>query len=218
VLPPTRHYRIFPSGQRWYYDPRKVAAATVSLLGIGIGIRGAVIPDYYYGSYLETVPFTNRTHIVLRSPLEEREHTETRFPYLKEKYASIILDPRHPDCVHLNDITSKLVRALHSHLIIESHDDTAMLVGGKAGSAVGVLRRKLARAQPATGHLNGLKWEVMIVKDKRVNMWSYPAGKLIATTALLQVFKTDAEVATIIAHEVCLFDQWAHVPFLVALL
>jgi predicted Zn-dependent protease len=181
----------------------------VPLLGIGIG--GALILDYH--GYIETVPFTNRTHIVLRTPLQEREHSETRFACLKEKHASIILDPHHPDCVRLNNITSKLVRAVHTHLIIKSHD-TAMLEldRGNAASVVEVLRKKLGsagRAQPATGHLDGLNWEVMVVEDKRVNMWCYPAGKIVVPTGFLEVFRTDAEIATMIAHEVGLFAQWA---------
>jgi hypothetical protein len=154
----SRHYCTSTQRySRWYYDPRKVALAT-ALLSIGIG--GALIPDYH--GYIETVPFTNRTHIVLRTPLQEREHSETRFACLKEKHASIILDPHHPDCVRLNNITSKLVRAVHTHLIIKSHD-TAMLEldRGNAASVVEVLRKKLGsagRAQPAIGHLDGLNW------------------------------------------------------------
>jgi hypothetical protein len=83
---------------------------------------------------------------------------------------------------------------------------------GNAASVVEVLRKKLGsagRAQPATGHLDGLNWEVMVVEDKRVNMWCYPAGKIVVPTGFLQVFRTDAELATMIAHEVGLFAQWA---------
>uniref|UniRef100_A0ACD5XFK7 Uncharacterized protein n=1 Tax=Avena sativa TaxID=4498 RepID=A0ACD5XFK7_AVESA len=218
---PTRHYCTFQlrpvthsthghGYSRWYYDPRKVAVATLPLI---ICIGGAVIADY---GYIEMVPFTNRINFVLRSPLEERELGESRFAYLKDKYTSIILDSHHPDTLRLNNITLKLVRAVHSHLIINSHEDTTvMLDRGNAGSALEVLRRRKLRntwrVQPATGHLNGLKWEVVVVKDKRVTMWSYPAGKIIVPTGLLQVFSTDAEVATMIAHEIghVLARHWA---------
>ncbi|XP_015580938.1 uncharacterized protein LOC8266010 [Ricinus communis] len=53
-----------------------------------------------------------------------------------------------------------------------------------------------------TSHLEGLNWEVLVVNDPVVNALCLPGGKIIVFTGLLDHFKTDAEIATIIGHEV----------------
>ncbi|KAI3517616.1 hypothetical protein L1887_16831 [Cichorium endivia] len=55
----------------------------------------------------------------------------------------------------------------------------------------------------ATGHLEGLNWEVLVVKkDRVVNAFCLPGGKIVVFTGLLKHLKTDEEIATIIGHEV----------------
>ncbi|XP_052114584.1 uncharacterized protein LOC107479310 [Arachis duranensis] len=55
---------------------------------------------------------------------------------------------------------------------------------------------------PATSHLNGLNWEVLVVNELDVNAFWLPGGKIVVYTGLLEHFKSDAEIATIIRHEV----------------
>lgn len=57
-------------------------------------------------------------------------------------------------------------------------------------------------SQPATSHLDGLNWEVLVVNDSVVNAFCLPGGKIVVFTGLLEHFRSDAEVATIIGHEV----------------
>lgn len=66
-------------------------------------------------------------------------------------------------------------------------------------------------AKSATSHLDGLIWEVIVVNDPLVNAFCLPGGKIVVFTGLLDHFKTDGEIATIIGHEVCVFS----LPFLV---
>uniref|UniRef100_A0A7N2N5R4 Peptidase M48 domain-containing protein n=1 Tax=Quercus lobata TaxID=97700 RepID=A0A7N2N5R4_QUELO len=54
----------------------------------------------------------------------------------------------------------------------------------------------------ATSHLEGLNWEVLVVNEPVVNAFCLPGGKIVVFTGLLEQFKTDAEIATIIGHEV----------------
>lgn len=54
----------------------------------------------------------------------------------------------------------------------------------------------------ATGHLEGLNWEVLVVNDHVVNAFCLPGGKIVVFTGLLEHFRTDEEIATIIGHEV----------------
>ncbi|KAL8050959.1 hypothetical protein ABFX02_06G114500 [Erythranthe guttata] len=53
-----------------------------------------------------------------------------------------------------------------------------------------------------TKHLEGLKWEIIVVDDPMINAFCVPGGKIVVFTGLLDRFRADAEVATVIAHEV----------------
>lgn len=61
---------------------------------------------------------------------------------------------------------------------------------------------KARGSQSATRHLEGLNWEVLVVRDDMVNAMCLPGGKIIVFTGLLDHFRTDAEIATVIGHEV----------------
>ncbi|XP_015877852.1 mitochondrial metalloendopeptidase OMA1 [Ziziphus jujuba] len=54
----------------------------------------------------------------------------------------------------------------------------------------------------ATSHLDGLNWEVLVVDEPVVNAFCMPGGKIVVFTGLLKHFRSDAEIATIIGHEV----------------
>lgn len=51
-------------------------------------------------------------------------------------------------------------------------------------------------------HLKGIKWEVVVVRDSQVNAFCLPGGKIVVCTGLLDRFKEEDEVATVIGHEV----------------
>ncbi|XP_062120180.1 mitochondrial metalloendopeptidase OMA1-like [Humulus lupulus] len=57
-------------------------------------------------------------------------------------------------------------------------------------------------SQSATSHLEGLNWEVLVVNEPVVNAFCLPGGKIVVFTGLLEHFRSDAEIATIIGHEV----------------
>ncbi|KAI4967201.1 hypothetical protein ZWY2020_029530 [Hordeum vulgare] len=64
-------------------------------------------------------------------------------------------------------------------------------------------KKKARRGAPTTKHLDGFKWEVMVVNNKQVNAMCAPGGKIIVYTGLLDNFSTDAEIAaTVLGHEV----------------
>ncbi|KAJ7535892.1 hypothetical protein O6H91_12G049900 [Diphasiastrum complanatum] len=53
-----------------------------------------------------------------------------------------------------------------------------------------------------TEHLEGMKWEVLVVDAPTVNAVCMPGGKIMVFTGLLKHFRTDEEIATVLAHEV----------------
>lgn len=56
-----------------------------------------------------------------------------------------------------------------------------------------------------TSHLESLNWEILVVNEPVVNAFCLPGGKIVVFTGLLQHFKTNEEIATIIGHEVCIY-------------
>ncbi|KAG4967775.1 hypothetical protein JHK87_033426 [Glycine soja] len=53
-----------------------------------------------------------------------------------------------------------------------------------------------------TSHLVGLNWEILVVNEPVLNAFCLPDGKIVVFTGLFDHFKRDAEIATIIGHEV----------------
>ncbi|MED6108215.1 hypothetical protein PIB30_021510 [Stylosanthes scabra] len=63
-------------------------------------------------------------------------------------------------------------------------------------------RKKGHEKGSATSHLEGLNFEVLVVNDPLVNAGCGFGGKLVVFTGLLEHLKSDAEIATVIGHEV----------------
>ncbi|XP_020152859.2 mitochondrial metalloendopeptidase OMA1-like [Aegilops tauschii subsp. strangulata] len=159
-------------------NPRTVAG--VAALASGAAAMAAL------GRYdREVVPYTNRTHMVIRSPEAERQLWESRFTKDKKTWASKsqIVDPLHPDSVRVRRIADKIIRATYRTLPINSSHD-----GTKS-------------PKPQTSHLKGCEWEVILVKDHYTSAMCAPGGKIVVYTGLLDRF-TDAEIAFGIAHEI----------------
>jgi metalloendopeptidase OMA1, mitochondrial len=251
-LPRSRHYYTSPrrqqvvhfnrrrGGSRWYHDQRKLTAAVL--------ISGGGAVAFYFG-HLETVPYTNRSHLVVLSPKFERQLGESQFAQLKKEFGPKILPPLHPDSIRVRLIASEIVRAVHRGISVQQRHDAfygedasygyggiaddlsiknrdadaaAALLGaspGKNASAAVAAQRddellddrwvtesrsrgKARGAQPQTGHLDGVNWEVIVVKDDLVNAFCLPGGKIVVFTGLLNNFRADAEVATVVGHEV----------------
>jgi predicted Zn-dependent protease len=53
-------------------------------------------------------------------------------------------------------------------------------------------------------HMRGVKfqWEFNVLHDRQINAFCLPGGKVVVFTGLLPVAATDAQLATVIAHEV----------------
>ncbi|VAH98530.1 unnamed protein product [Triticum turgidum subsp. durum] len=159
---------------------------------------------------LETVPYTNRIHFVIRSPQDDREYAESCFAFVRKNHSSKFLSPLHPDSVRVNLITAQLLRAVQRGLDIKNrdvalvHESSCKHVSLDARHAIESKKQgKLCKSQSQTAHLDGLAWEVIVVKnDRHVGAMSWPHGKIIVFTGLLNHLQTDAEIATILAHEI----------------
>ncbi|KAI3886033.1 hypothetical protein MKX03_003614 [Papaver bracteatum] len=127
----------------------------------------------------QRIPYSKRIHLILLSKDYEKKIGESAFYDLIYKtYKGKLLPGRHPKSVRVRLITNRILVGFQRRL---RHDQ------------VGI----------ATQHLEGLKWEVAVIDDpEEINACSYPGGKIIVFTGFLDHFKTDAEIATVIVHEV----------------
>ncbi|KAI4978687.1 hypothetical protein ZWY2020_015440 [Hordeum vulgare] len=174
---PAAFSRSQPSIHRarsWYRDPWLWKVA-------GRRWRGDSPPyatrfaHYVAVSDKETVPYTNRSHRVIHSPKFERELGDKLFEKFKKKHNKDILSPSDPNTVRVRHILSDIIRGIQDVFPTDGlgTDD----------------------AEPGNAAV------IVIRNDKRVNAHSYPGGKIVVFTGLLNSLETDAEIAAILAHE-----------------
>jgi hypothetical protein len=170
----------------WFLDWRKVTARFL--------LPGAAAIAAYYCS-LEAVPYTHRTHFIFLPPRVERWLGELLFDNTKEDEADKILPPDHDESVRLRGLTSEIVGAAERTLVVPPvQQDEHMWITKRC--------RNHVKVPPMTRHLDGLDWEVIVIKDDTVNAMCLPGGKIMVYTGFLHHFKTDAEVAAVLGHEV----------------
>lgn len=190
VSPPLHLQYGTPSRRRfvlrWYHEPWKVTVATA------ITLTAAVMAAYDR----EIVPCTYRSHLVIYSHQEASDLGDTVFA---EDIAGatnyVILDPSDPRSMRFRRIAERIVHAAHRGLGIYDSNDAPML-------RITEKRRKWGKKQPHTSHLPQVNWEVILIKDDYPNAGILPNGKIIVNTGLFDWYKTDEEIAAIIAHEV----------------
>ncbi|KAM0843036.1 hypothetical protein ACQ4PT_057979 [Festuca glaucescens] len=182
--------------RRWYRNPRRVAAAVLLPFAAAFAALWA-ISDH------ETVPYTNRAHRVMLSSSNERKLSDLMFDHTKKELGDKVLGPSDPNTIRVRRIASDIIRGVHHALptkspfdsVSSSYNDTSSLTGDMCVNDT-------QKQQPQTGHLRDLDWEVIVVRDDRVNATNCPSGKIIVNTGCLNYFKTDAEIAAILAHEI----------------
>jgi hypothetical protein len=142
---------------------------------------------FFFGTcHREKVPYTNRVHWVFLPPSVHPKFGNMFFDKIKKKRGHAILGPSDPNTVRVRRIASDIIHGVHDIFPTNSprEEDLGMLV-----------RRQ-------TRHLDDLDWEVIVVNNAKVKAYSFPNGKIVVHTGLLDCLKTDAEIAALIAHEV----------------
>ncbi|TVU28408.1 hypothetical protein EJB05_19925, partial [Eragrostis curvula] len=197
---------------RWYHHPRlrKIAAAVVIVGGGAAAI---------YLHNLDAVSYTNHTRFIIVSRKLELLLGEAMFAFLKMDMEPEILPPLHPESFRVRRITSEIVRAVDRVLAGRPRREAgAIMLGGSRRKDGGAAATATAKpedeqrrnhgdelgAQPRTSSLlDG--WDVIVVRSKKVNAMCAPGGKIIVYTGLLDILREDAEIATILCHEVGFF-------------
>ncbi|KAF8659724.1 hypothetical protein HU200_058183 [Digitaria exilis] len=193
--PPLRHYHTFlrvpgdgrsPQAVRRYQHTTRRSSKQTRFDWARHGrLAGAasLVAGVALCSRREAVPYTDRTRLIVLSPKAERWLGELVFNDEKQKLGSKVLPPLDPQSVRVRRIASEI-------------------------AAAAVRRRdappRLMKEPPPPRGVVVINddWEVIVVKDNMVNAVCFPGGKIIVYTGLLDKFREDAEVATILGHEV----------------
>ncbi|GAB2265317.1 hypothetical protein Dimus_000381 [Dionaea muscipula] len=219
----VRHFR--PRGyQRWIQNPRVLLAVVV------VGIGGVV--TIYYGNLETVPYTKRKHLVLLSKSIErqigESEFQKIKASFKGKILPAIHPDSIRVRLI-AKDIVEALQRGLsNEHLwsdpgyasdghgmVHDGHrNETLMALKGEVEGGEGwrkqdevlddqwVGESKKYGQQATTQHLQGLKWEVLVVQEPVVNAFCLPGGKIVVFTGLLEHFKTDPEIATIIGHEV----------------
>ncbi|KAL1315198.1 hypothetical protein AAHE18_16G241100 [Arachis hypogaea] len=152
---------------------------------------------------LETVPYTKRTRCILLSNDMERQLGEAEFEKQKASFKGKVLPPIHPQSVRIRMISMEIIDTLQRGLSKEQAWNDAESGWHKEDEILDDSWVQQSRKKgPAASYLDGLNWEVLVVNESDVNAFWLPGGKIVVYTGLLEHFKSDAEIATIIGHEV----------------
>ncbi len=89
---------------------------------------------------------------------------------------------------------------LNTNKVLKNTSEANMVksVGQKISKAA----KRYLTANGYAGYLKDYRWEYNLVKDKQVNAWCMPGGKIVVYTGILPITKTEAGLAAVMGHEV----------------
>lgn len=89
---------------------------------------------------------------------------------------------------------------LGEHKVVNGTSDVQMIT--RVGQRIAVASERWLTANGHQGYLKDYKWEYNLVKDKTVNAWCMPGGKIVFYTGILPIANGETGVAAIMGHEV----------------
>ena len=72
----------------------------------------------------------------------------------------------------------------------------------RVGKKIAAATEKYLKANGLANEVNNFTWEFNLVKDKQVNAFCMPGGKIVVYEGLLNLCSSDDELAVVIGHEV----------------
>ncbi|XP_019059449.1 PREDICTED: uncharacterized protein LOC104825077 [Tarenaya hassleriana] len=187
-----------PEQRRWFRRPAAVLMAVLVCSGVLVTV---------YCMNLETVPYTKRRHFVLWPKSIEKWLDESSFQSLTSGYEGKILPADHPESIRVKSIVKNIIQGMQrslslesvrAHVIYTENDglvkDAAMglsencvegTMSGMKGSEDDIWIQKCRKvgrekgSQPAISHLEGLNWEVIVVKGSAAKAYGFSFGKIV---------------------------------------
>ena len=72
----------------------------------------------------------------------------------------------------------------------------------RVGNKIAVAVEQYFKDKGFPTYLDGYKWEFNLIEDKSINAWCMPGGKVVVYTGILPLIKNDAQLATVMSHEI----------------
>ncbi|KAJ7975608.1 Mitochondrial metalloendopeptidase OMA1 [Quillaja saponaria] len=220
----VRHFR--PRGpRRWFQNPRNVFIVLVVGSGFTITVYFGNLETVPYTKRTHLILLSNS----LEKRLGETQFQQMKEGFKGKILPAMHPDSVRVRLI-AKDIIEALQRGLRKEQVWRDMGYASEHIGADEGSGhdtlvalEGTLEGKWSRqdeilddswvqqsrkkgqergSQAATSHLDGFNWEVLVVKEPVVNAFCLPGGKIVVFTGLLEHFRSDAEIATIIGHEV----------------
>ncbi|XVF73365.1 hypothetical protein PTKIN_Ptkin12aG0195900 [Pterospermum kingtungense] len=184
-------------------SPRKWTACGV----VTTVIIGSCLCFFIFGGKIERVPYTNRLHYTLSDKLEKK-FNEYRQGWFDNR--DIIVPKSDPQVIRVESIARRILEAMNKELTLQhqSSESSRLLMNHNAPNSdaskdlnVDSTGQKL-QWKPATKHLYRKDWEAYVVKwyseDCRLDL----DGKIVIPHRVVHRAESDAELATIIAHQI----------------
>lgn len=72
----------------------------------------------------------------------------------------------------------------------------------RVGSKIAIAVEQYMKDNKMEAAIKNFQWEFNVVQDNTVNAWCMPGGKVVVYTGILNVAKTEAELAVVMGHEI----------------
>ncbi|XVF73370.1 hypothetical protein PTKIN_Ptkin12aG0196400 [Pterospermum kingtungense] len=184
-----RFYHSLPNSQQTPHTLGRVARGVVTTV-----ILGSCLCFYIFGGKIERVPYTNRLHYTLSDKLENKLN-EYRWEWFDNRKR--IFPKSDPDVIRAETIARRLLDAMNKGLMLQhqSSESSKLLIKHNAH-----VESKKLLSKPATKHLDGKVWQVCVTYSGD-DCWLLD-GKIVVPDTSCSNLKSDAELATVIAHEI----------------
>ncbi|KAF9621831.1 hypothetical protein IFM89_028419 [Coptis chinensis] len=159
----NQDYIKFKKTKRW------VIYAT---LGSGIVVSTLC----YHG--IENVPFTNRRHFVICSPMTEKLVGDLELEDHKLKYKGKLLDEKHPQSMRAKLILKNIIQGLEREVKRNPNSNASGFI-----------------------HYDEFNWNILVVDTLWIQAFYIAGGNIFICRGALEAF-TDGELAMFIGHEV----------------
>lgn len=182
---------------------------------------GSVVCTTICCARIQRVPYTGRFHLALTENIEDKLG-EYQWQEFEKENRGKLLPLSDPRTIRVQSVATKIIAAMNSGLRlgtefkINGHlgasrdfgDRVAQYFGFKDALAEAGFKHSQKRDRnfiwkPATKHLNQRNWEVCVLNTPEVNASCHLGGRIVVCNGLLDIVDNDAELATIIGHEVC---------------
>jgi hypothetical protein len=169
---------------------------------VGSLLFGAALFTTICCARIQRVPYSGRFHLALIEKIEDKlgEYQWQEFEKNNKERLFPLSDPR---TIRVQSVATNIISAMNSGLRLEHECKINGSLLAVEGSKPRQKQDRNFIWKPSTKHLRRRNWEVYVVDTREKNASCLLGGRIVIYKGLLDTLKSDAELATVIGHEVC---------------